>query len=111
MCRVYEAVMSIVDETCYAQEVRSLNCAAVAVQSVYVGNLPVTATEEKLKEMFSKFGEVRRQRLIDHLASMPRSCDADVAPLAATWSCCPEGLGGCSLHRTRLAHLAVVTVM
>ncbi len=41
--------------------------------SIYVGNLPYTMSENDLKDLFSKYGEVQAVKLImDHQTGRPR---------------------------------------
>lgn len=72
------------------------------MKTIYVGNLPLTATEEELVPLFGQYGEVLSVRLVsDRDTGRPRGFGfVDMEPAAALAAI--ESLNGCKLGERNL---------
>ena len=66
--------------------------------NIYVGNLPYTITEEKLKDLFAGFGEVSKVHVItDRITGEPRGFGFVEMPTQMEAEAAIKGLDGTSV--------------
>jgi RNA recognition motif-containing protein len=76
----------------------SIQSANEDVMNIYVGNLPFTITEDKLKDLFVSFGEVTRINLItDKDTGEPRGFGFVEMPTQSEAEAAIKGLNGTSI--------------